>query len=70
MELNDGFLNLSPIRTLSVSRDLYRIPTYQVWTHQTRVVKLKWGRKILEFYKAPVTKFWSNVVSNLFSLWY
>ena len=56
----------SPIRTLSVSRELHRIATHQVWTQQTRVVKLKWGRKILEFYKAPVTKFWSNVVRSFF----
>lgn len=28
-------------------------------------MKLKWGRKILEFYKAPVTKFWSNVFAYL-----
>ncbi|KAL9968654.1 hypothetical protein ACROYT_G020769 [Oculina patagonica] len=53
------------LRALSMSRELHRIPTYQVWTQQTRVVKLTWGKKILEFYKAPVTKFWSNVFAYL-----
>ncbi|KAJ7363533.1 Transient receptor putative cation channel sub M member 7 [Desmophyllum pertusum] len=49
----------------SESRELHRIPTCQRWTLETRVVKLRWGRKILEFYKAPVTKFWSNVFAYL-----
>ena len=47
-----------------MSRDLQRIATHQEWTQETRVVHLPWARKILEFYKAPVTKFWSNVVSS------
>ena len=25
---------------------------------------LSWGKKILEFYKAPATKFWANTVSS------
>ncbi|PFX13442.1 Transient receptor potential cation channel subfamily M member 3 [Stylophora pistillata] len=53
------------LRTLAVSRELHRIPTYHVRRRETRVVKLRWTRKILEFYKAPVTKFWSNVFAYM-----
>lgn len=53
------------LRTLSSSRELHRVPTYHVCRRETRVVKLRWTRKILEFYKAPVTKFWSNVFAYM-----
>ena len=49
----------------SIPRDFRRIPNHQDWRQETRVVHLRWGKKLLEFYKAPVTKFWSNVVSTL-----
>ena len=47
-----------------MSRELHVISSYQTEIQETRVVHLRWGKKILEFYKAPVTKFWSNVVSS------
>ena len=49
----------------SIPRDFRRIPNHQDWRQETRVVHLRCGKKLLEFYKAPVTKFWSNVVSTL-----
>lgn len=52
-------------RALSASRDLNRIPNYERWTQETRAVPLPWRKKILEFYRAPVTKFWSNVFAYM-----
>ena len=30
---------------------------------------LKWWEKVIGFYKAPITKFWGNVVSLLMLVW-
>ena len=49
---------------MSASRELNRVPSYTRWALETRVSPT-WVKKILGFYKAPVTKFWSNVVSAI-----
>lgn len=58
-----GALEMSVLS--SKSRELLWVSTYHKCRQETRVVKLRWARKILEFYKAPVTKFWSNAFAYM-----
>ena len=51
--------SLSNGKVLSASRESNRVPSYTRGALKT----LTWVKKILGFYQAPVTKFWSNVVS-------
>ncbi|XP_074627353.1 transient receptor potential cation channel subfamily M member-like 2 isoform X1 [Acropora palmata] len=53
--------SLSNGKVLSTSRELNRVPSYTRGALKTPT----WVKKILGFYQAPVTKFWSNVFAYL-----